>query len=215
MGSPARLLYPAPPGSFPGRPGRRWYTPGIVPSPAKVRNWTSEEAALKERLEAKLRKELVALDRELKVELPRQIKLAVAHGDLRENADYQTALERQSLVRIRVGHIRRRLGELSMMKLDSVPRDRIGLGSRVVLYEDETDRKVTYELVLPDDGDVAQGRISIASPIGKGIMNHREGDEVSIRTPSGTRVYEILELKTLHDLSREEGEDDDGGESPE
>lgn len=161
---------------------------------------------MKARLEAKLQKELAALDRELRIELPKQIKAAVALGDLRENAEYQTALERQSWVKLRVAQIRKKLGELSMLKIDQIPRDRVGLGSRVVLEDVDSGDGVTYELVLPDDGDVADGRISIASPIGKGLMGHREGDEVTIRIPAGTKTYEILELKTLHQLEAGEQE---------
>ncbi len=155
---------------------------------------------MKERLERKLKQEVIELDRELRIELPRQIKLAVALGDLSENAEYHAALERQSFVRARIGQIRKRLAELALVNWGDIPKDRIGLGSRVVLYEDKTESEITYELVLPDDGDVAQGRISIASPIGKGLMGHRGGDEVTIRIPSGTKEYEILKFQTVHDL---------------
>ncbi len=155
---------------------------------------------MKERLERKLKQQVIELDRELRIELPRQIKLAVALGDLSENAEYHAALERQTFVRARIGQLRKRLAELALVNWDNIPKDRIGLGSRVVLYEDETESEITYELVLPDDGDVAQGRISIASPIGKGLMGHREGDEVTIRIPSGTKEYEILKFQTVHDL---------------
>ena len=155
---------------------------------------------MKDRLERKLKQQVIELDRELRIELPRQIKLAVALGDLSENAEYHAALERQTFVRARIGQFRKRLAELALVNWDNIPKDWIGLGSRVVLYEDETESEITYELVLPDDGDVAQGRISIASPIGKGLMGHREGDEVTIRIPSGTKEYEILEFQTVHDL---------------
>ena len=158
---------------------------------------------MKERLTARLQKELAELDHELKVELPKAIKFAVAMGDLRENAEYQTALERQTWVRLRLGQIRKKLGELSLLKIDQIPRDRIGLGSHVLLLDDESGNEVRYELVLPDDGDVSAGRISIASPIGKGIMGHKPGDEVTIRTPKGDRVYEVLEMKTFHDVEAE------------
>jgi len=163
---------------------------------------------MKERLTQRLQKELSRLEHELRVELPRQIKVAVAMGDLRENADYQTALERQGFVKLRVGQIRKKLGELSLIRIDSIPKDRIGLGSRVVLNEEASGREVTYELVLPDDGDVPQGRISIASPIGKSLMGRKEGDEVTVHTPSGERNYEVLGLRTLHDLESDEGTDD-------
>ena len=155
---------------------------------------------MKERLERKLRQEVLELERELRIELPRQIKAAAALGDLKENAEYHAALERQIFVRSRIASMRKRLADLSVINWGDIPKDRIGLGSRVVLYEDETESEVTYELVLPDDGDVPNGRISIASPIGKGLMGHREGDEVTIRIPSGTKEYEIVEFQTAHDL---------------
>jgi transcription elongation factor GreA len=157
---------------------------------------------MKERLERRLREEVIALEQELRVELPKQIKAAVALGDLKENAEYHAALERQSFVRARMGQNRKRLAELSIVNWGDIPKDCIGLGSRVVLYEDATESEITYELVLPDDGDVAEGRISIASPIGKGLMGHRDGDEVIIRIPSGTKEYEILEFQTMHDREK-------------
>lgn len=163
---------------------------------------------MKERLERKLKQEVIVLDRELRIELPRQIKLAVALGDLSENAEYHSALERQTFVRARIGQIRKRLAELALVNWGDIPKDRIGLGSRVVLYEDETESEITYELVLPDDGDTAQGRISIASPIGKGLMGHREGDEVTIRIPSGSKEYEILKFQTVHDLGGDQNPKD-------
>jgi len=163
---------------------------------------------MKERLERKLRQEVMQLEQELRVELPRQIKAAVALGDLKENAEYHAALERQSYVRARMGQLRKRLADLSIVNWGDIPKDCIGLGSRVVLYEDETESEITYELVLPDDGDVPSGRISIASPIGKGLVGHRDGDEVTIRIPSGIKEYEILKFQTLHDRDDDKQQDD-------
>jgi len=165
---------------------------------------------MRTRLADRLEKELARLDRELKIELPKAIKLAVAMGDLRENAEYQAALERQNFVRLRCGQIRKKLGELALIRIDTIPTDRIGFGSHVTLLDVDLDKQVRYELVLPDDGDVAEGRISVASPIGKGLMGHRAGDEVTIRTPSGDRMYEVLEVKTLHELA----EKDEAPEEP-
>lgn len=164
---------------------------------------------MKERLERKLKQEVSELERELRIELPQQIKVAVALGDLKENAEYHAALERQRLVRARIGQLHKRLADLALIDWGDIPQDRIGLGSRVVLYEDETQKEITYELVLPDDGDVPNGRISIASPIGKGLMGYREGDEVTIRIPSGTKVYEIVEFRTFHDRERDGSASDD------
>lgn len=149
-------------------------------------------------IRARLEQELRALERELTVELPREIKSAVAMGDLRENAEYHAALERQRYVRARIGQLRTRLSELGTMNLDRIPKDRVGLGTRVSLLDLGTDTEVTFELVIPEMADLERGLVSIASPVGKGLMGRREGDEVTIHVPSGTRRYEVLGLITIH-----------------
>jgi transcription elongation factor GreA len=150
---------------------------------------------IRERLE----NELKTLEYEFRVELPKEIGTAVAMGDLRENAEYKAALERQSYVRARIGQLRKRLGELSAINLSSIPKDRVALGSRVTLLNLDTDEEVTYELVFPEVSDLDHGLISIASPIGKGLMGRSEGDEVSVQIPSGVKRFEVLDLRTLHD----------------
>lgn len=160
-------------------------------------------------VQQRLEDELRALERELRVDLPREIKTAVAMGDLRENAEYQSALERQRYVKARISQIRERLGQLSMLKLDRVPKDRVGLGSTVVLLDLDRDAEVTYELVVPEAADPDAGLISTASPIGRGLLGRQSGDLVSVVIPSGTRRYEVLELRTLHDKVEE------GGSTPE
>jgi transcription elongation factor GreA len=149
-------------------------------------------------IKARLEQELRGLERELTVELPREIKTAVAMGDLRENAEYQAALERQRYVKARIGQLRTRLSELGTMNLDRIPKDRVGLGTRVSLLDLDTDTEVTFELVIPEMADLERGLVSIASPVGKGLMGRRGGDEVTIAVPSGTKRYEILELITIH-----------------
>lgn len=149
-------------------------------------------------IKAKLEQELRALERELTVELPREIKTAVAMGDLRENAEYHAALERQRYVKARIGQLRTRLGELSSMNLDRIPKDRIGLGSHVCLLDLDTDAEVTFELVIPEMADLERGLVSVASPVGRGLMGRKGGDEVAIPVPSGTKRYEILEMTTIH-----------------
>lgn len=161
--------------------------------------------AVREKLEGELR----ALERELNVELPREIKTAVAMGDLRENAEYHAALERQRYVRARIGQLRMRLSELATMNLDRIPRDRVGLGSTIVLLDLDSDLEVTYELVIPEMSDLDKGLISTASPIGKGLMGKQVEDAVTIVVPSGNKKFEILEVKTLHDKA--EADDVEGG----
>jgi transcription elongation factor GreA len=147
----------------------------------------------------KLEKELRSLEKEYRHELPKEIKRALAMGDLRENAEYHAALERQSVVKAKIGHIKKRLSEISMIKVDSLPRDRVALGSTVKLYDLEGDKEIKYQLVFADDADAARGLISITSPIGRGLSGHKVGDEVSIQVPSGVRRFEIVSLQTVHE----------------
>jgi len=148
---------------------------------------------------AKLEAELKPLERELRVELPREIQTAVAMGDLRENAEYKAALERQAFVRARIGQLRERLSALGSMSPNQVPRDRVALGSTVTLLDLDTDKELTYRLVFPEIADLEKGLISVASPIGRSLVGKKEGDTVTAEIPSGTREFEILTLKTVHD----------------
>ncbi len=146
-----------------------------------------------------LSEECRSLERELRIDLPREIKAALAMGDLKENAEYHAALERQAYVKARIGQLRTRLSELGAVNMASIPRDRVSLGSRVELLDLDTDKELQYELAVPELAESRDGLISVASPIGKGLMGKKVGDEVSIKIPSGTKNYEILELSTIHD----------------
>jgi transcription elongation factor GreA len=150
---------------------------------------------LKKRLQA----EIQQLEHELKVQLPKEILKAREHGDLRENAEYKAAKERQSYLQARLGQLHRRLAALSMTNLDKIPQGKVGLGSTVTVRETGSGEELIYELVTPEETDPAQGRISPSSPIGKCLLNHEEGDTVEVRVPSGVREYEILKLITIHD----------------
>jgi transcription elongation factor GreA len=149
----------------------------------------------------RLAEELKALERELRIELPKEIQKALAMGDLRENAEYHAALERQSFVRARVGQLRQRLGELGKVDLARVPHDRVGLGSTVTLLDLATDDEVTYELVVPEVADLQRGLVSTSSPVGRGLLGKQVGDEVRIQVPNGEKSFEILEVRTMHDKS--------------
>jgi len=138
---------------------------------------------------------------ELQVELPREISKARAHGDLSENAEYHAAKERQSFVDARLSQLQKRLRELSMVDLTRIPKDRVGLGSRVVVFDVAKDEEVTYKLVTSEDADVAKGLISTTSPIGKGLLGKQVGDSVKITIPGGTKELEILKLATIHEVS--------------
>ena len=143
--------------------------------------------------------ELKALEHEYRIELPREIKTAVAMGDLSENAEYKAALERQAFVRARIAQMRERLGAINSLDLGSVPRDKVGLGSTVKLLDLDTDQEVTYQLVFPEGADLEQGLLSIASPIGRSFVGKVVGDEVTVEIPSGRKNFEVLELRTIHD----------------
>ena len=147
----------------------------------------------------RLIEELKGLERELRIELPREIKAALAMGDLRENAEYHAALERQGFVRARIGQLKTRLGELGTMNLDNIPTDRVSLGTKLTLLDLDRDEEITYELVFPELADLTTGLVSIASPIGKGLVGKQAGDVVTIKIPSGQKRFEVLEFTTVHD----------------
>ena len=158
---------------------------------------------IKKRLEEQIR----TLDYELKVTLPKEIQRAREYGDLRENAEYKAAKDRQSYLQAHIGQLHRRLAALSMMNLDRIPRDKVGLGSTVTVRDTSNDEIVVYELVTPEEADPPQGRISPSSPIGKSLLNHEEGDTVEVRVPAGTKEYEITGLVTIHDQVKAEEEE--------
>ncbi len=151
----------------------------------------------------KLEEEIRDLDYELKVHLPKEILKAREHGDLRENAEYKAAKERQSFLQARIGQIHRRLAALSMVNLDKIPKDKVGLGSIVKVRHTETGEQSVFEIVTPEESDPTIGRISPSSPIGKCLLNHEEGDTVEVRVPAGTKEYEITKLVTMHDQVKE------------
>src|SRR5438105_13197201 len=151
----------------------------------------------------KLQAELGELESELRIHLPKEIKRALEFGDLRENSEYQTALQRQTMVKARIRELRQRLSELSSIDLSKIPHDRAAYGSTLVLYDAEREEEVTYRLVTPEESDPAAGLISTTSPVGRSLMGREEGDEVKVTTPAGTRNFEIKKLTTLHDEAKE------------
>jgi transcription elongation factor GreA len=154
---------------------------------------------LTEAVKQKLQAELKELDYELTVTLPREIKKAVEYGDLRENAEYKAALERQEILTSRTQQLRKRLHEIENIDLSKIPDDRAAYGSTLELYDPDKDEEVTYRLVMPEESNPSQGLISTVSPIGQSLMGKEEGDEVQVVTPAGRRTFEIRRLITLHD----------------
>ncbi len=151
-----------------------------------------------EDLKKKLQEEIAALENELRIELPREILRAREHGDLSENAEYHAAKERQGYVNARLNQLNSRLRDLSMIDMTMIPRDRVGLGSTVVVLDIDKDEKIKYKLVTSEEVDVAKGIISTSSPIGRGLLGKRVGDSVRIQIPGGVREMEIVELITIH-----------------
>ena len=153
---------------------------------------------MKERILKKFNDEIATLERELKVELPKEIQRARELGDLRENAEYKAAKERQEIVNARIAMLKKRVGEISMINLDRIPHGRAGFGSTVELRTENGDL-VVYQLVMPEEADAAKGMISTSSPIGRAILNKEAGDEISVTTPSGSKTFELLKLTTIHE----------------
>ena len=150
-------------------------------------------------LKKKLLDEAAALEYELRNELPKEILKARAHGDLSENAEYHAAKERQAYVNARLGQVQNRLRLLSMVDVAKIPRDRVGLGSTVLVLDTKKEEEVRYKLVTSEEADVAKGLISTTSPIGRGLIGKQVGDSVKIQSPGGIKELEILELTTIHD----------------
>jgi transcription elongation factor GreA len=157
---------------------------------------------MKERLIKKFEDEIQALDRELKLELPREIKRARELGDLRENAEYHAAKERQRLVESRMSMLQKRVSEIALINIDRITTDSAGFGSTLHVVE-RGGEKMVFQLVMPEDADAAKGLISTTSPIGRAFLNREPGDSVKVVTPGGTREFEIMKLFTIHDEAAE------------
>lgn len=151
--------------------------------------------AVKKQLSAEVEK----LNHELNVTLPEALKKALALGDLRENGDYHAALERQRFVTARLSQLRSRLAKISQIDLSKIPKDRVGLGSKVVVQDLGTKEREDWELVIPDAMDVDKGHISVSSPLGRGLVDKKVGDTALVQLPGGIRKLKILKLQTFHE----------------
>ena len=149
----------------------------------------------------RLKKELADLQHELSHALPKALEEARAHGDLSENAEYEAAKARQELVQIRISQIGGRIRELSLYTMASIPQGVAAYGSRVTVEDLEEGEEIVYHLVFPEEADVAQGRISLGSPLGRALLNRSEGDEIEVQTPKGKRRYQIVDLVTIHEIN--------------
>ena len=153
---------------------------------------------MKDRILKRFSDEIAALERELKVELPKEIGRARELGDLRENAEYKAAKERQEIVNARIAMLKKRVGEISLMNLDRIPHGRAGFGSTVHLRAEGGDT-IIYQLVMPEEANAEKGLISTSSPIGRAILNKEAGDEIRVTTPAGNRTFELIKLTTIHE----------------
>ena len=150
------------------------------------------------RVIGKLEDEIREIESELHGKLPKEIQKARELGDLSENAEYAAAKERQRFLNARLAQLSERIAKLRLIDLSRIPKDAVGLGSTVVVYDVVADKEVTYELVTSEESDVTAGRISTSSPIGRALMGKREDDQVVAQTPSGRKEFEILSLETMH-----------------
>lgn len=154
---------------------------------------------IREHLLEKLAGEISVLERELKVELPRQLSEAAAHGDLSENAEHEAAKDRKDTVTAMLLRLYRKRQVISSMNTQMIPRDAIGFWSRVVLLDLDSDEEVRYHLVSPDETDPKRGRISMTSPIGRALAGKTIGDDLEVETPRGTLQYEVVSFTTIHE----------------
>src|SRR5580765_2236027 len=152
------------------------------------------------KVKLKLQEEIDQLEHELNVELPKEIALARAHGDLSENAEYKYAKERQGFVNARIGQVKKRLGDLGMLNLTNIPSDRSGFGSKIVVIDTQKDLRIEYKPVSSEEAAAEKGLISTTSPIGRALLNRKVGDEVTVTTPAGSKEFEVVALQTIHQL---------------
>jgi len=157
-------------------------------------------------IKRKLQEEIQQLEHELAHELPAEIKKAVSLGDLSENAEYHMAKQRQTFVNARLGQLKKRMGEFSLVNLSNIPRDKAAFGSTIVVYDSTKDEEIVYRLVTSEEADVTQGLISTTSPIGRGLVGKQVGDIATIITPNGKRELEVLKLTTIHDEAEQNGD---------
>ncbi len=152
-----------------------------------------------EELKSKLGEEVEKLQYELNVTLPGEIRRAVEMGDLRENSEYKAALERQQFVRARLSQLRERLSKLSSIDLTQIPTDRVGLGSKVVVADQKTGLRETYDLVFGDALEFEEGQVTMSSPIGRALLGKKVGEIAFLKLPSMVRQLKVAELQTIHD----------------
>ena len=153
---------------------------------------------------AQMAREVEKLTFELNVTLPAEIRKAVELGDLKENSEYKAALERQQFVQARLGQLTQRVTKLANIDITQIPADKVGLGSRVVVQDEQTQARENYELVFGDAGELQEGHVTMGSPIGRALQGKGIGEQVIFKLPTKVRRLQIVELRTIHDRSADE-----------
>ena len=159
---------------------------------------------MKQAIIKKLDGELLMSQKELQVDIPKAILIAREHGDLKENAEYKAAKERQTFLQARISLLQKRISSVTSLDIEKIPRDRSGLGSTLFLSDIKTGQEKKFQLVFPEDVDPEVGKISGGSPIGRALMGKQEGDEVIISLPDQKMEYEVIRIQTIHDYSEDE-----------
>jgi transcription elongation factor GreA len=162
--------------------------------------------SMTDHIKKKLKDELAILEHELAHDIPKELKKAVAMGDLSENAEYHMAKQRQEYLKARIRQLGKRLADLSLINMNNIPRDKVGLGSTVTVFDSTKNEEMEYTLVTSEESDVAAGKISTTSPIGRCLLNKKVGDSAQVVSPNGLRELEILKLTTMHDMAQAEAE---------
>ena len=158
---------------------------------------------MKESILKKLDNELLASQKELQVDIPEALKVAREHGDLKENAEYKAAKERQTFLQARISLLQKRISDVTSLDIEKIPKDRSGLGSTLLLSDIKTGKEKKFHLVFPEDVDPDSGKISAGSPIGRALMGKQEGDEVIVSLPDQKIEYEVIRVNTIHDNSED------------
>jgi len=156
---------------------------------------------MKQAIIKKLDDELMTSQKELQVDIPKAILVAREHGDLKENAEYKAAKERQTFLQARISLLQKRISDVTSLDIERIPRDRSGLGSTLLLADIQTGEEKEFRLVFPEDVDPDAGKISPGSPIGKALMGKKKGDEIIVSLPEKKIEYEVISVKTIHDNS--------------
>lgn len=150
---------------------------------------------------AKLELELKTVKQALLVDIPQEIARAAGQGDLSENAEYEQALAKRDMFQNKLVTIEKRIAEVASLDISRLPKTRAAYGSKVTILDLDSDEEFTYTLVLPEELDGHPQHLSISSPIGMALVGQEEGNEVRVQIPAGVRRFEILELKTIHDVA--------------